>query len=87
MKTTSYVSRTALIVALLGAATSLSAQTAPESPREAGPAPQAEDGAPDIVVLGTRRLDRSVTDSASPVDVISATELVSQPAADMLDVG
>jgi iron complex outermembrane recepter protein len=86
MKTTSYVSRTALVVALLGAATSLSAQTAPESPREAGPAPQAEDGAPDVVVLGTRRLDRSVTDSASPVDVISATELVSQPAADMLDV-
>jgi iron complex outermembrane recepter protein len=83
---TSAISRTALAIAMLGAFTSLHAQTAPESPREAGPAPQAEDGAPDVIVLGTRRLDRSITDSASPVDVISATELVTQPAADMLDV-
>ncbi|WP_341714000.1 TonB-dependent receptor plug domain-containing protein, partial [Erythrobacter sp.] len=40
----------------------------------------------DIVVLGTRRTDRSVTDSASPVDVIGAEELATQPAGDMLDV-
>ena len=40
----------------------------------------------EIIVLGTRRTDRSATDSASPVDIISAQELVSQPAADMLDV-
>lgn len=39
-----------------------------------------------IVVLGTRRTDRSVTDSASPVDVISSAELRTQPAADMLEV-
>ncbi|HEY5809712.1 MAG TPA: TonB-dependent receptor plug domain-containing protein, partial [Povalibacter sp.] len=39
-----------------------------------------------IVVLGTRRTDRSITDSASPVDVIGATELATQPAADMLEV-
>ena len=38
-----------------------------------------------IVVIGTRRTDRTVTDSASPVDVISAAELQSQPAANMLD--
>jgi len=39
-----------------------------------------------IFVLGTRRTDRSVTDTASPVDVIGAAELATQPAADMLDV-
>lgn len=39
-----------------------------------------------IVVLGTRRTDRSVTDSASPVDIIGAEELATQPAADMLDI-
>lgn len=40
----------------------------------------------DVVVIGTRRTDRSVTDSASPIDVIGSTELQSQPAANMLDV-
>ncbi|MEZ5680749.1 MAG: TonB-dependent receptor [Erythrobacter sp.] len=39
-----------------------------------------------IVVIGTRRTDRSAVNSASPVDVISATEIQSQPAANMLDV-
>ena len=39
----------------------------------------------DVVVLGTRRTDRTVTNSASPIDVISATELSSVPAANMLD--
>lgn len=39
----------------------------------------------EIVVIGTRRTDRSVTDSASPIDVIGATELGAQPAANMLD--
>ncbi|QKG72661.1 TonB-dependent receptor [Erythrobacter mangrovi] len=47
----------------------------------------AEEAAPgSIVVLGTRRTDRSATDSASPVDVIGAAELQQQPAANMLDV-
>ncbi len=52
------------------------------------PAPAAEEAADDkeIVIIGTRRTDRSVTDSASPIDVIGATELASQPAANMLDV-
>ena len=40
---------------------------------------------PELVVIGTRRTDRSVTDSASPIDVIGATELGAQPAANMLD--
>ena len=40
----------------------------------------------DIIVIGTRRTDRSITDSASPIDVIGATELNAQPAGNMLDV-
>ena len=44
-----------------------------------------EEPASPIVVLGTRRTDRTVTDTASPVDVISSAELSSQPAANMLD--
>jgi|KBSSwiStaDraftv2_1062776.scaffolds.fasta_scaffold52445_2 iron complex outermembrane receptor protein len=39
----------------------------------------------EVVVTGTRRTDRTVTDSASPVDIISSAELQSQPAANMLD--
>jgi iron complex outermembrane receptor protein len=39
----------------------------------------------EIVVLGTRRTDRTLTNSASPVDVISATELATQPTANLLD--
>jgi iron complex outermembrane receptor protein len=41
---------------------------------------------PELVVIGTRRTDRSVTDSASPIDVIGATEIGAQPSANMLDV-
>jgi len=80
----SMISRTALAVAMLVTATPLFAQPAPENPMEAEPALSAD--STDIVVLGTRRTDRTVTDSASPVDVIGAAELQSQPAADMLDI-
>jgi iron complex outermembrane receptor protein len=36
-------------------------------------------------VLGTRRTDRTLTTSASPVDVISSDELTAQPSANMMD--
>src|SRR5688572_31636691 len=39
----------------------------------------------EIVVTGTRRLDRSVTDSASPVDVVSSEDLQAAPTSNMLD--
>ena len=38
-----------------------------------------------IVVLGTRRQDRSALDSAAPVDVIGGSDLTTQPSANMLD--
>lgn len=47
--------------------------------------PTAPETTPELVVIGTRRTDRSVTDSPSPIDVIGATELGAQPAANMLD--
>lgn len=50
--------------------------------------PEASDSSvqDEVVVLGTRRTDRSIADSASPVDVIGAEELTKQPAADMLEI-
>ncbi|UZK67340.1 TonB-dependent receptor plug domain-containing protein [Sphingomonas sp. M1-B02] len=39
----------------------------------------------EIIVLGTRRTDRTSTTSASPVDVISSEELATQPAANLMD--
>ncbi|MFC0588827.1 TonB-dependent receptor plug domain-containing protein [Novosphingobium aquiterrae] len=46
---------------------------------------EAKSDEPSIVVIGTRRTDRTQTDSASPVDVIGAAELTSQPTANMID--
>ncbi len=55
-----------------------------ETPQDAAPV-ATEEPAGEIVVLGTRRTDRTLTNSASPVDVISAAELTTQPAANMID--
>ena len=52
------------------------------------PAEQAETPATEmqeVIITGTRRTDRTVADSASPIDVIAGSELVGQPAANMLD--
>jgi iron complex outermembrane receptor protein len=38
-----------------------------------------------IVITGTRRTDRTVTTSASPIDIISSKELTTQPTANLLD--
>jgi iron complex outermembrane recepter protein len=55
-------------------------------PEPAGPTAQEEQDARDVIVVtGTRRTDRSVTDSASPIDVISSAELQQQPTPNMLD--
>ena len=83
-------------ISLLALAAGLSASpafaapaTAPEAPAQAlttaAGAAVAQEAPSDIVVIGTRRTDRSVTDSASPIDVISSAELAQQPAVNMLD--
>jgi len=54
-------------------------QTAPQTAEDATPKGE------DIIVIGTRRTDRSVTDSASPIDVIGASDLAASPQVNMLD--
>jgi len=59
----------------------------------AQPAPPAQPAQPaqagtksdEIVITGTRRTDRTVTNSASPIDVVTSKELTSQPTANLLD--
>ena len=58
------------------------AQTAPAADAEV----TADVDTPGIVVIGTRRTDRSSTNSASPVDVIGAQELSTQASSNLLDV-
>ena len=60
--------------------------TAPIATAEAKPNITDQEVGNEIIVLGTRRTDRSVTNSASPIDVIGGAELASQPAVNMLDV-
>jgi len=39
----------------------------------------------EVIVTGTRRLDRTVAESSAPIDVLTGTELASYPTASMLD--
>jgi iron complex outermembrane receptor protein len=52
---------------------------------DAGTTAENADEEKSIVVIGSRRTDRSATDSASPVDVIGAEELTASPAVNLLD--
>ena len=70
-------------VLVMGAPRLAHAQTATS---EAAAAATPNSPAEEIVITGTRRTDRTVIDSASPIDVITGTELQQQPAANMLDV-
>ncbi len=71
--------------AALAVATPAWAQTEPGQPPAADEPTQAVEETREIVVTGTRRLDRSVTDSASPVDVVSSEDLQAAPTSNMLD--
>ncbi|MES2135779.1 MAG: TonB-dependent receptor [Pseudomonadota bacterium] len=61
------------------------APTTPTNINTGAGANQARVNSDEIVITGTRRTDRTVTNSASPVDVISAQELTNQPTANLLD--
>ena len=79
--------------ALMLASLSLAAIASAPADAQTGTAPSAAvtaetaaaTDAADIVVIGTRRTDRSVTDSASPIDVIGAQELAASPQVNLLD--
>jgi iron complex outermembrane receptor protein len=68
-------------VALLTAGSGFTAAHA----QDAAAAEEAKTGE-EIVVIGTRRTDRSSTNSASPVDVIGSQELSTQASSNLLDV-
>lgn len=59
-------------------------QTAPVDAPTAS-TPTTQDHSSDVVVIGSRRNDRTLTNSASPVDVIGSAELQAQPTANVLD--
>jgi iron complex outermembrane receptor protein len=78
MKYQGYISRSAIVAALC--------YTMPAFAQ--GEAPQAEAEAPGqtIIVTGTRRTDRTVIESATPIDVYGGEELQKQGTADMNQV-
>ncbi|MFM5895236.1 MAG: TonB-dependent receptor plug domain-containing protein [Novosphingobium sp.] len=73
---------TAATIAILFADPAL----AQAQPQAADDTATAADDSASIVVIGTRRTDRSSTNSASPVDVISSQELSTQASSNLLDV-
>ncbi len=73
----------ALMLASLSATALVSAPALAQSTAPQSAADTTADS--DIIVLGTRRTDRSATDSASPIDVIGATELAASPSVNLLD--
>ena len=74
---------------LIGSAACVALTIAQPALAQAAPkvaAAATDDSIQDIVVTGTRRTDRSLGDSPSPVDIIGAEELKSQPSGNLLDV-
>src|SRR6476620_2536662 len=79
MKALLLLGTSAILTAAAGIA---SAQTATTPAAGATTATPAEE---EVVITGTRRVDRTVSDSASPIDVISSEDLVAQSSANMMD--
>ena len=71
----------AFAVTALASSVAFSQQAA--SPTAQGATEESDDTP--VVIIGTRRTDRSVTDSASPIDVIGGTDLAEQPAINLLE--
>ena len=59
------------------------AQAKPTGSAASSAAPASEIA--EVIITGTRRVNRTVTDSASPIDIISSTDITAQPTANMLD--
>src|SRR6266446_1559603 len=70
-----------LAASTLAAATGIAvAQQQPAGAPGATAAPTEE-----VIITGTRRTDRTVTDSASPIDVLTGRDLANQPSGSMVD--
>jgi iron complex outermembrane recepter protein len=77
--------KTTLIIGIAFILTlSMNAASAQSTPAAAGNAASASELS-ELIVTGTRRLDRTVAESSAPIDVISGTDLASYPSASMLD--
>src|SRR5882757_3517099 len=79
------------ILRILGAASVLTlgmqlavAQQKPADATGSSAAPTSEMS--EIIITGTRRVDRTVAESSAPIDVLSGAELSIQPAANMMDI-
>lgn len=74
---------------LLASATTLAGLIVPEAAQaqaaNQAQRPGAVANTDQIIITGTRRTDRTVTNSPSPIDVISAAEIKDQPTANLLD--
>ena len=71
--------------ALLATAATLGCVVVPGAAHAQAAAQPAVNTSDQIIITGTRRTDRTVTNSASPIDVISSAELTAQPSANLLD--
>jgi len=80
--TRTLLTSTATAACLFAADSASAAQPTTGSVNASQPAPASKE---EIVITGTRRTDRTVTNSASPIDVISAQEITTQPTANLLD--
>ena len=76
-----FLTTAALVTALAMSSAAYGQQTPPADTAAASDTDETKD----IVVIGTRRTDRSASDTASPVDVIGGQELASQPSSNLLD--
>ncbi len=76
-------------IAASAAALALTLNVATPNVAAAQTTPDAANAAPnelaEVIVTGTRRLDRTVAESSAPIDVITGTDLTNYPAASMLD--
>ncbi len=77
MKALMSFAATTILTAAVGTANAQTAATATGS--TVAPAQE------EVVITGTRRVDRTIADSASPIDVISSADLTAQPASNMMD--
>lgn len=81
--TTNSVATKALLIGTVASIALFSAS--PAMAQTSGTNAVDEEPAKEIIVIGTRRTDRTIADSASPVDVISAADLSTQPSSNLLD--
>jgi iron complex outermembrane recepter protein len=73
----------AALTSLAAAVNPVAAQQKPLSTTEGGAAPTGE--LTEVIVTGTRRVDRTVQESSAPIDVLSGTDLEALSSANMLD--